>query len=117
MATLAAPPRPNRILPRKPQSGAKAMTIAIGLLGNEGLVLAADRQFTHTGYHKYSKKKYATHTEGYYEVTLMFSGTEIRFLDVHQKVTDLIKIGEETNNLSVDYIRLAIDGVLESMGM
>jgi 20S proteasome alpha/beta subunit len=48
-------PLPTRkpYTPEKPK-GAKAMTIAVGFQCSDGIVLCADRQFTATGYYKYS---------------------------------------------------------------
>jgi 20S proteasome alpha/beta subunit len=91
------------------------MTIAVGFHCKDGLVLAADRQFTAPGTFKYHAKKFATNTQGFSELAYVFAGYPGVFAEMQQKV-DALLTQEPMEVISPAFIKDTIEGVLVGMG-
>ena len=120
MNTALAPTGQFRSAARKPYTpvkpGAKAMTIAVGFLCDNGknLIMAADRQFTSPGFFKYHRKKYVTKQKGTFDFAFMFSGEPGTFKAFQQRVFGFFDQCEE---LDTEIIRETIEGVLTTLGL
>ena len=100
--------------PEKPV--AKAMTIAIGFLFNDGAeaYIAADRQFTAPGFFKYQAKKYVNEEASSLLLTFAFAGYPGVFSEVQQKVCVAL---EKERILSVESVRLVVEKVIKSLSL
>lgn len=121
MSAVVHPVRPNpRIPARRPYTpekpSAKAMTIAIGFLFNNGTegYIAADRQFTAQGFFKYQAKKYANDEASSFLLTFAFAGDPGVFSEVRQKVCT--QLGKE-KVVSIEIVKSTIERVIKSLSL
>jgi 20S proteasome alpha/beta subunit len=91
------------------------MTIAIGILCADGIVLAADRQFTHPGVFKYSAIKLSTRQTKWVDIAFVFSGPPALAQEVEQKVFAQLQT-EDLQNYGVEALREVVGNVLNDMG-
>jgi hypothetical protein len=112
------PPRPfpgrKPYTPEKPK-GAKAMTIAIGLLCNDGedLVIASDRQFTVDGLRKRYARKLVSNG---LDIVYGFAGDPGLFAEARQKISGFLD-NLKPSDVSLDLIQTTIEGVLKKHGL
>ncbi|QNI30999.1 hypothetical protein H7849_18045 [Alloacidobacterium dinghuense] len=93
----------------------KAMTIAVGFHCDDGIVIAADRQFTSQGFFKYHEEKFAFEDKGDLStrIIFVFSGDPGLFKEAHQKIMGFLRLAELP---TVDLVQQTVEGVLTSMG-
>jgi 20S proteasome alpha/beta subunit len=111
-SSTVAPVKMSRYTLPQPK-GPKAMTIAVGFHCKDGIVFAADRQFTKAGAFKYHAKKFVTFNHGFVELALVFAGKPGIFEEMQQKVFARL---EQIDDLTTELVRETIENVLVSMG-
>ena len=91
-----------------PRPRCKAVTIGIGFKLHDGIVLAADRQITFEGSHKYQEEKIRLLGKGSgWQVLCTYSGTKL-FSDLFcESVSNRIESISKTSNITTENIRRA----------
>jgi hypothetical protein len=110
------PGLPQRLYTPEKSKEAKAMTIAVGFYCGKGdhLIIAADRQFTSPGFHKYHRKKYVNEERALFGLTFVFAGDPGLFAEFRQKTMGFL---DQKDDFSVDDVRETVESVLTHMGL
>src|SRR5579872_5697237 len=90
------------------------MTIAIGMLCSDGIVLAADRQVTLEGHHKYQEQKIFPIDGGDWMAVLTYAGSPAFVKEVQQKLID--SLNREDVKVECSVIRNTLEGILDGLG-
>lgn len=96
----------------------KAVTIGIGLLCNDGVVICSDRQVTNSGGFKYSKRK--IYTTGRTNCMLLFSyagdpdAAEVIYQKVQKAIPEITKQKPSTVGVSPDHTRDVLEKVYKN---
>jgi 20S proteasome alpha/beta subunit len=107
------PPTRKPYTPEKPKR-AKAMTIAVGFLCDNGehLLLAADRQITSRGAYKIRRQKYAQSQQGFFDMAFVYSGEPGTFSAFVHKLESLLDPDREiTSKAITDTIETVLEGM------
>jgi 20S proteasome alpha/beta subunit len=90
------------------------MTIAIGMLCSDGIVLAADRQLTRTDGHKYQEQKIFPIDGGDWKAVLTYAGDPGFVKEVQQRLVDSLNKKEVKADFRA--IHNSLEEILNSMG-
>jgi len=90
------------------------MTIAIGMLCSDGIVLAADRQLTREDGHKYQEQKIFPIDGGDWKAVLTYSGSPDFVKEVQQKLVS--SLNREEIKVDCRAIRDALEEILNGLG-
>ena len=107
LSSLVRQPTPKR-LPK-----AKAVTIGIGLLCDDGIVLCADTQISCAGYYKYDEMKLYWHLPQAWKAVFTFSGNPVLMKSFDGKFHDAMKLASPP--FTAGQIHDVIEAILSGM--